>query len=152
MIINKVDNCYIIKLFKQEIDIYNPNELEYITKKIIKKITLHNNLKNTIYLEFYLNKNYGTIIKLTDYNSPFSKQKEKIVKITIHTDTPFLYQTDYFNIKENNLSDKNVYYYKNKFYIEIINEITTKDYYQLLEQSDIIYEDTYLILDKGIKI
>jgi len=150
MIINKIDNHYIIKLLGENIDIYDTKKLEEITKKIITKISKKQKLENYIHLEFYLNKNYGTIIKLSHHNSPIVNKKEKTVKITINTDTKFLYQIDYFNI--NKQIKKKIYYYKRKFYLEIKNEITIKDYLNLLETAKVIYEDTDIILDKGIKI
>jgi len=152
MIINKINNYYIIKLLGTNINIYDTNELEEITKKIITKITKKYKINNCIYLELYINKNYGIIIKLSDYNSPFSNKKEKTVKITIHTESPFLYQIDYFDIDKNTLTKNNIYYYKNKFYLELNNEIQLKDYLNILELSEPIYEDTEVILDKGIKI
>lgn len=152
MIINKIDNYYIIKLPSVKIDIYNPDNLEEITKKIILKISKHYKLNNCIHLEFYLNNNYGTIIKLKDYRSPFIITNDKTVKITIHTDTPFLYQIDYFDLDKECINKENIYYYKNKFYIEIKEDINKKDYLKLLELSEIIYEETLDIIDKGIKI
>ena len=152
MIINKIDNYYIIKLLSTNINIYDTKILEEITKKIITKITKKYKINNCIHLELYINKNYGIIIKLSDYNSPFSNKKEKTVKITIHTESLFLYQIDYFNIDKNTLPKKNIYYYKNKFYLELDNEILLKDYLNILELSEPIYEDTEVILDKGIKI
>ena len=92
MIINKIDNHYIIKLLGENIDIYDTKKIEEITKKIITKISKKQKLENYIHLEFYLNKNYGTIIKLSHHNSPIVNKKEKAVKITINTDTKFLYQ------------------------------------------------------------
>ena len=151
MIINKIDNNYIIKLMGIQINIYESDELEEITKKIIKKISKNYKLNNCIHLEFYLNDNYGTIIKLKDYKSPFAINNDKTVKITIHTETPFLYQIDYFDIYKNKYQ-QNIYYYKNKFYLEINNNISQKDYFKLLELSEVIYEDTFDIIDKAIKI
>lgn len=150
MIINKIDNSYIIKLLNIKINIYDPNELEDITKQIVAKLSKKYKLNNCIHLEFYLNNKYGTIIKLNDYKSPFVISNDKTVKITIHTESPFLYQIDYFDIDK--LPKQNIYYYKNKFYIEINDNINTKDYYQLLELSEVIYEDTFDIIDKAIKI
>ena len=150
MIINKVDSYYIIKLLNKQINIYSPIELEDITKRIIKKISASNKLKNKIHLTFYLDNNYGTIIKLEDYKSHFALNNDKTVKITIHTESSFLYKLDYFNIKK--FPSQKIYYYKNKFYIKINNSINTKDYYKLLELSEIIYEDTEGIIDKAIKI
>lgn len=149
MIINKIDNTYTIKLLNNVVNIYNPDTLEQITKELITKINKKQTLKNNIKLEFYTNKNYGTIIKLKDYKT-FTTNKNKTVKITIHTETPFLYQMNYFDTKKFN--KKNLYYYKNKFYLEINDNISTKDYYKLLELSKIIYEDSYDIIDKAIKI
>lgn len=152
MIINKIDNNYIIKLLNTKINIYDPNELEEITKKIIIKISKSYKLNNCINLEFYLNDKYGTIIKLKDYKSPFIVNNDKTVKITIHTEAPFLYQIDYFDINKNNIPKKNIYYYKNKFYLEINNNIENKDYLKLIELSEVIYQDTEGIINKGIKI
>lgn len=150
MIINKLDNCYIIKLLNKQINVYSPTELENITKKIIKKINTSNKIKNNIHLTFYLDNNYGTIIKLEDYKSSFTLNNDKTVKITIHTDSNFLYEVDYFNIKK--FSKQKIYYYKNKFYLKINESLNTKDYYKLLELSEVIYEDTESIIDKAIKI
>lgn len=152
MIINKTVDSYTIKLPKKYINIYNSEELEKLTKKIVLKANKINKLKNYIHIEIFLNINYGTIIKLTDYDHPFTNKNEKTVKITIHTDTIFLYQIDYFNIYNKKRIKENIYYYKNKFYLEIKEEISEKDYQKLLELSNIIYEDTNTIMDKGIKI
>lgn len=151
MIIKKIDNYYIIKLIEKKIDIYDTNELEKLTKKIITQISKENKLHNYIHLEIYLNKNYGTIIKLSHYNYPFISTKEKTVKITVNTENIFLYKIDYFNIV-NILPQTKIYYYKNKFYLELDNQISKKDYLNILESSEVIYENTNLILDKGIKI
>jgi len=150
MIINKIDNYYIIKLLNKQINVYNPIDLEDITKKIIHKINTSNKLKNNIHLTFYLDNNYGTIIKLEDYKSSFTLNNDKTVKITIHTDSNFLYELDYFDIKK--FPKQKIYYYKNKFYLKINENLNTKDYYKLLELSKVIYEDTASILDKAIKI
>ena len=151
MIINKIDTFYTVKLIGKRLDIYDTNELEKITKKIIAKITKNNKLQNYIHLEIFLNKHYGTIIKVSHYNSPFISKKEKTVKITINTECIFLYKIDYFNII-NKLPKNKIYYYKDKFYLQLDNQISTKDYLNILELSEVIYENTNHILDKAIKI
>ena len=152
MLINKIDNYYIIKLPNSKIDIYNKDELEELTKRIILKINKNYKLNNSIYLEFYINNNYGIIVKLKDYKSTLIINNDKTVKITIHTDSIFLYKIDYIDIKRTNIINRNAYYYKNKFYIEVDKDINTNDYIKLLELSEIIFEDTLDIIDKGIKI
>jgi len=150
MIINKIrdSNSYQIKLLEKKINIYNKEEIEKITKEIINKINKHNKLNKLIKLEFYLDKKYGTIIILKHYNKIITTNNEIEVKITINTDIPFLYKTDYFNIKKS----KNIYYYKGEFYTEIKDTISKKEYLNILENSEVIYEDTYHIINKGIKI
>lgn len=152
MIINKIDNYYIIKLPNTKINIYNRDELEKLTKKTILKINKKYKLNNSIHLEFYINNHYGIIIKLKDYKSPFIIKNNKTVKITIHTDAIFLYQIDYLDIKEINIKNKNIYYYKNKFYMETEENINNYNYIKLLELSKVIFEETLDIIDKGIKI
>ena len=152
MIINKIDNYYVIKLPNSKIDIYNQNNLGELTKSIIHKISKNYKLNNSIHLDFYINNNYGIIVKLKDYKSPFIIRNEKTVKISIHTDSIFLYKIDYFDINKENIKSKNTYYYKNKFYIETDDDIDTFDYIKLLELSEVIFDDIPDIIDKGIKI
>ena len=123
MIINKIDNTYIIKLLNTKINVYNQTELENITKKLIKKISNNYKLNNYIHLEFYLNDNYGTIIKLKDHKSSFIINNDKTVKITIHTETHFLYKIEYFTIKHKNIPKHNIYYYKNNFYLILLDHL-----------------------------
>lgn len=150
MIINKIDNTnYIIKIINTTLDIYNPNTLEKITNKIIKKI--NNKLEKLILLQFYQIKNYGIIILLKSIKNSQTNNKTE-VKITIHTNYPILYKIDYNLIKENNLSKNNIYYYKDNFYLEIKNTISQKDYLYLLELSEITYKNTLNILNYGLKI
>lgn len=152
MIINRIDNYYIIKLPSAKVNIYDPGVIEEITKKVILKINKNYKLDNCIYLEFFINDNYGTIIKLKDYKSPFIINEDKTVKITINTEYPFLYQIDYFDIDKNKIPKENIYYYKNKFYLELSTNIDEVDYLKLLELSEVIYEDAFDIMEKGIKI
>lgn len=151
MIINKIDDYYIIKLPNTNIDVYDPTELEKITQKVIQKLDKKHKLGNCINLEFYINNNYGTIIKLTDYQLTFVINNDKTVKITIHTDMPFLYQIDYFDILKKEQINS-IYYYHKQFYVELKENIDKRDYLNLLELSEIIYENSFDIIDKGIKI
>lgn len=152
MIINKIDNFFLIKLLDTKIDTKNPQKLEEIVHKIIEKIMINHKLYNYISLDFYINDNYGTIIKLSHYKNPFFPEDEKTVKITVHVNTIFLYKTDYLTIKDNNIDKQNIYYYQNNFYLEIKDKIDRRAYLNILEASEIIYEDSYDIITKGIKI
>lgn len=152
MIINKIEdkNNYLIKILDDKIDIYNPKSLEEITKRIFRTIIKKDKLENLIILEIYPNNMYGTIILLKDYHKLITINDEIEVKISIHTDTPFLYKIDYFNI--NKLTKENIYYYKNNFYLEIKEPINKKEYLNILEESEVIYETSEEIINNGIKI
>ncbi len=154
MIINQINNTndYIIKIIKNNIDIYNHNVLEKITNKIINKIKKQNKLEKLIILEFYPIKKYGTLIILKNIKTILKTENEIEVKIIIHTDYPILYKIDYNIIKECNIDYKNIYYYKNNFYLQIKNTISEKDYLYLLELSELIYQNTLNIINYGLKI
>lgn len=150
MIIKTINkNTYQIKLPNKLIDIYNPLELQETIKTIIKKLNKKNKIYGLIYIEIYQDINYGTIIQIEKEKTKY-QNKEVEAKIIIHTETPFLYKLDYFNIKNNN--KEKIYYYKNNFYLELKNKIKKSKYLQLLEVSEVIYEDTYQIINNGLKI
>ena len=151
MIISQIskDN-YQIKLPSKIINIYDHTEIQNITKKVIKKINKHSKLYGLAILEIYQDINYGTIIEIKNIKKIFSSKDELEIKITIHTDTPFLYKIDYFDITKNNKD--NIYYYQNNFYLELNKPINKRKYLDILEKSEILYNDTYKIINDGLKL
>ena len=151
MIISQIskDN-YQIKLPSKIINIYDHTEIQNITKKVIKKIKKNSKLYGLAILEIYQDINYGTIIEIKNIKKIFSSKDELEIKITIHTDTPFLYKIDYFDITKNNKD--NIYYYQNNFYLELNKPINKRKYLDILEKSEILYNDTYKIINEGLKI
>lgn len=151
MIITKLfKDTYQIKMPNQIIDIYNQVKVKELTKEIIKKINKKNKLYGLTYLEIYQDINYGTIIKVKNDKTIYYKKDEIEIKIIIHTDTPLLYKIDYFDIKKD--YKNKIYYYKNNFYLELESKINKEKYLRLLEVSEVIYEDTYQIINNGLKI
>jgi len=143
----KEKNTYEIKIYEY-INIYNMSLLQETIKKIIKKIKKKNKLRKLLVLDIYPS-TYETIIILKDYNKLIDITNNTEAKINIHTDTIFLYEIDYPNI---NIKYKGiVYYYNNKYYLKV-KDINKNNYLYLTEYSNIIYEDTDKILDKGLKI
>ena len=151
MIISQIskDN-YQIKLPSKIINIYAHTEIQNITKRVIKRINKHNKLYGLAILEIYQDINYGTIIEIKNIKRIFSSKDELEIKITIHTDTPFLYKIDYFDITQNNKN--NIYYYQNNFYLELNKPINKRKYLDILEKSEILYNDTYKVINEGLKI
>ena len=151
MIISQIskDN-YQIKLPSKIINIYDHTEIQNITKRVIKRISKHNKLYGLAILEIYQDINYGTIIEIKNIKKILSSKDELEIKITIHTDTPFLYKIDYFDINQNNKN--NIYYYQNNFYLELNKPINKRKYLDILEKSEILYNDTYKVINEGLKI
>ena len=136
----------------EQIGKLNEKLLEEITNKIINKIKKQNKLEKLIILEFYPIKKYGTLIILKNIKTILKTENEIEVKIIINTDYPILYKIDYNIIKECNIDYKNIYYYKNNFYLQIKNTISEKDYLYLLELSELTYQNTLNIINYGLKI
>ena len=136
MIISKTNkDSYQIRLPSKIINIYNITEIQKITNKIVNIL-------------FYIN--YGTILEFKNIKENFLPKNEIEIKITIHTDNPFLYKLDYFDIIKDK-KDK-IYYYENNFYLKPNNKIKKRKYLDLLEKSEIIYQNTYQIINEGIRI
>ena len=151
MIIKEIDNItYQINLPNSNINIYNKDSLERITKKIFKKITNKKKLNPLLILDIYENNMYGTIITLKHYKSMFNIDNEYEVKIHVHTNPTFLYKIDYFTI--NNHSNSSIYYYKNNYYLKPKKNINKKEY--LKECIESLIQQTYdglniIIVDDG---
>ena len=144
MIINKLDNDYLIKIYKSSINninIYDIDDIYTLVKLIIKKIIKNNNLSGNYQVNIYINDIYGMIIE-------FNKLEDNHyidIKINIYIDSIFLYESD-INYLDN--YNDNIYYYLNKYYL-----LPKKNNINLLEVDNIIYgKKVYDILNKGIKI
>ena len=149
MLVNKKDkNTYVIKMLTP-IDIYNPLSIEDTTRKIIDKIKRENKLRKEIVLDIYPFK-YETIIILNDYNKFIDLTGITDVKINIHTDATLLYEIDFLNIRETRYKGS-VYYYDKRFYFKPYLD-DEKDYINLSELSNVVYENVNKILDNGLKI
>ncbi len=153
MIFKVLDNdYYLIKMPKTDIkNIYNKNKITELIKKIVKDILQKYKLKGLIYLDIYINGLYGIIVSVTNKDIVFF-DNEVEVKMTFHINTTFLYLIDYFDLMKLNIKNQKIYYYKDNFYLEIVNKISNNKYLKLLEYSDIVYEDILEILNKGLKI
>lgn len=150
MIIQKTKDNFKIKLLDKQINIYDPQELEKLTQKILKKIQKIKKTRNLIILDIYQDNMYGTIINLKEYPKLINIANEIEVKINIHTNNPLLYKINYFDIEKS--IKENLYYYKNNFYLEPKKNVTKKDYLNLIEHSEIIYETSLDIINYGVKI
>ena len=140
MIIQKLDDYYIVKVFKEKLDDFNPFDkscIEQLFQKILKKLLKNYSIHGLIDADIYFDRLYGMIIELREVYDYFD---DIDLKIHFHLDSVFLVEIeyDYFN----KIND--VYYYKGKYY---------KIYDKIID-GPIIYKDSECIeiMEKGIHL
>ena len=140
MIIQKLDDYYIVKIFKEKLEDFNPFDkscIEQLFQKMLKKILKNYSIHGLIDADIYFDKLYGMIIELREVYDYFD---DIDLKIHFHLDSVFLVEIeyDYFN----KMND--VYYYKGKYY---------KVYDKIID-GPIIYKDSECIeiMEKGIHL
>lgn len=155
MICNVIDkDFYIIKIFNKynNFDIYSHDEIEKITKELFEKYLKKYNLKGNITFNIYVDRLYGMIFEIKKTSDSLI-DKLIDIKIKFNLNISFLYEIDYFYLIENKINNQNIYFYKDKFYLELINDIEEKEYIKLLDNSLIIYNDSINnIINNGIKL
>ena len=137
-------NDFIIYLNNDYIKKYNlklEENLQENFKKLLKKLKYLYNLELYGYykINVYINKYYGIIIELFKEDDEYIKifGDSLDLKILFKNDAKVYYEIEEYN--KYNLDKYNIYYYNNKFYIEIIYNNNIKEYLNLLESSKIIY-------------
>ena len=138
MIIDKHNNLFIVKLFKENIDNFDIFDIENVTslfKEIILKINKLYDIEGLCNINVYVNELYGMIIEI---DNVYKYGGELDIKLNFHIDCIFLCEIDV------NSMDvfEDVYYYDNRFYA----------IYNCLNDNNIIYKNNDIILENGIKI
>ena len=139
MIIQKLDDYYIVKIFKEKLGDFNPFDkscIERLFQKILKKLLKNYSIHGLFDADIYFNRLYGMIIELREVYDYFD---DIDLKIHFHLDSVFLVEID-DDIK--NLKD--VYYYHGKYY---------KTYDKMID-SPVVYRDSECIeiMEKGIHL
>jgi len=154
MICNVIDkDSYIIKVFNYDnFDIYDHEDIKEMVSNVFNKVLNKYNLCGEILFNIYVDKLYGLIIEVNKIDDLLVKDVIDL-KIKFNLNISFLYEVDYFYLVDNNITNQNVYYYKDKFYLETVNDIDNIDYLKLLDNSSIIYDDKINdIIDNGIRL
>jgi len=154
MICNVIDkDSYIIKVFNYDnFDIYDHEDIKEMVSNVFNKVLNKYNLCGEILFNIYVDKLYGLIIEVNKIDDLLVKDVIDL-KIKFNLNISFLYEVDYFYLVDNNITNQNVYYYKDKFYLETVNDIDNIDYIKLLDNSSIIYDDKINdIIDNGIRL
>lgn len=146
------DDNFIIHLNKcylKDLNIKDKNSIELYFKKLFFKLKNNRrlNIQGYYHVKVYHNIQYGLIIDVNKLsNEYFNFYNNKVdMKITIDSHQPFLYEIeDYFIIEKLKDKIKNIYYFYNKYYIELNDIIDDHLYNFLLENSNIIYNSEHI--------
>lgn len=142
-----------VEMLSNTIIVYLLDNKKYNEDSDIKKILINvfDNLEkyynitftSDYNLELYINRYYGMILEITE-NEDFIYDDIVNLKLNVLRDTLFLYEVDdpleYINYE--------IYYYNDKFYVNVKREDIN-----LIEDSNLVYGDiVYKIIGRGIKI
>ncbi len=142
-----------VEMLSDKIIVYLLDNKKYNEDSDIKKILINvfDNLEkyynitftSDYNLELYINRYYGMILEIKE-NKDFIYDDIVNLKLNVLRDTLFLYEVDdpleYINYE--------IYYYNDKFYVNVKREDIN-----LIEDSNLVYGDiVYKIIGRGIKI
>ena len=151
MIIKRINNnSFIINDINIIKDIYDKEEIKNLISIIIKKLKKKYKLNNLFIFTFYIDEYNNNIIKIINKES-YTKYID--IKIKFYINNTILYKIDYFLIDKLNINNKNIYYYKDNFYLEIKEKINIKQKLFLEENTTYYYKEEALnIMEKGLRI
>ena len=151
MIIKRINNnSFIINDINIIKNIYNKEEIKNLISIIIKKLKKKYKLNNLFIFTFYIDEYNNNIIKIINKES-YTKYID--IKIKFYINNLILYKIDYFLIDKLNISNKQIYYYKDNFYLEIKEKLNIKQKLFLEENTTYYYKEEALnIIDKGLRI
>lgn len=139
------DNNYIIYLNKYNImnmDFNNTKVLEKNLKSLLLrlkkcyKIDIHGYYNITIYIDNY----YGAILKIEEDKEYYDCFDDTVALRLKKIKTNFLYEIDDISYVYNFIDKVKINTNKDKIYIKILKCLENKEYLNLLEVSNIIYE------------
>lgn len=147
---------FLNNIYIDNINFDNKVDLEKYFRKIFSNLRDFYDVEINGYydIKVYHDNNYGIIIELqkddSDYFDYFDNQID--MRINNIKNECFLYKiNDYILFNSTNWCE--YYLYKTNIYVKINNEISKSDYFYLLENSEIIYnEEANNILKYGKKI
>ena len=139
MIITKEDQLFLVKIFKEylpkDFDVFDKESIAQLFKDVFMKLKKKYQLSGLCDVDFYINSDYGMIMEIEQI---YAYSEELDVNVHFYLDCVFLSEIEMDDIKDY----QDVYYYDGKFY----------GIYQGLKDSNVIYKDCFLLMEKGIKI
>lgn len=138
MVVQKLENGFLVKVYKEYIDkfdFFDKDNIQELFQKILTKILEKYELKGLVDVDVYVNNEFGLIIEFQEIHSYF---EDIDLQIHFHIGSVFLFEIELNDI----FSYSDVYYYKGKFY---------GSYHGLIDSS-IFYKGIDEIIEKGIKV
>ncbi|MCI9233358.1 MAG: hypothetical protein HFH08_02025 [Bacilli bacterium] len=132
-------------------------ELEDYFKSLFLKLEERYGIDQSGFYQIYVYKDsyYGAILEIEEEDIPYLDYMDNEVEMNIHIpkSTNFMYQVeDILDLDKDILNLANLYYYQNKFYIELKKEISKKSYLKLLEYGELIYGEQVQKIQKFGKL
>lgn len=143
---------YLVTIFIEELNNINiKSELECtkIIDQILEKIINDGIRDGIIFVDTYIDGNYGLIMEIT--RKKVWDNNNLNIHFNFFLDRVILYEGDYFLTEMLPENSYKIYYYNQKFYIELISLIEKDLYLKLLENSNVII-DKENIKNKGLKV
>lgn len=147
-IVNQDENCMTIFLSENYIKDLNfdiKKDLEDYFKKLFLKLKRHYDINVSGYynIEVYIDDNYGLIMKLNkeeiEYYDYFDNQIDMRISIK---NNKFLYSVmDPFIMNDILHHNIDVYLYKDRYYIDLMDSVDEKIMMKVIEFSDILFDD-----------
>lgn len=136
-------------LKKREIESFHFEELEEIEdyfRELFLKLSeyYHITIEGFYNIQVFVDEKEGMVLKLSKEDMeyyPFHQVEMRIVK----EDTKFLYKVE--DVLDFLADSVDIYFYKDEFYVQNKGE---KEVYNLYEFGKLIYENTDIILKKGV--
>ena len=137
---------YLNQYHMKEVNLHNKDTLEKYFKSLFSLLSKNYDIDVMGYynITVYLDKYYGAVIELNkediDYLEYFGSQVD--MRISIEKDSKFLYHVkDCADIDKSILKKGTIYRYQHEVYLKLTHPISHIEMGNLLEFSDIIYDD-----------
>ncbi len=122
MIIGLENNSYIVKCPRNDIDIFDIEEIKDFVYKILVKIKKRDMINGDYKFNIFTNYEYGMIVEIDRINNNETDCMD--IKINFNIESCFLEEVDYFYVKDsyNDKKKGKLYYYDGKFYREYVRD------------------------------
>lgn len=137
---------YLNKYYLEKLDVTNKLEMATYFKKLFLLLRKYYGVKLEGYyqIQVLVNKEYGVILKIKNIDGDYFKVEQGMIemKICLNLDTLILYEgCDYFMLAAIKTGSDQIYYFNDKYYLEIKGDLGVKQYNRLMEFCRLVLPD-----------